>query len=207
MVKNENKLDEKIRRNLMHENHKIRQNSAKALRNMMFEHDDEEFAARFCKFPERDLHLFEVMAKSLYMTAKAALKISDDTQAKMKKVVGKFWKTIPCKATENPLEMDRLDELKLLIDTLVVSTNIEWSKYLDFGDKTEIDLSSKKSVMDMLKMLEVIKKYMGGEYFDKIDIIMRTYTSSFVKNQEEIQETEQKMIEQKPNTEVTTGSE
>ena len=60
MSNNVNKLDDLIKKHLLHENNKIRQNSIKAIRNICFEHDDEEFAKRFTTFDENSLHLFEL---------------------------------------------------------------------------------------------------------------------------------------------------
>lgn len=134
----------------------------------MFEHDDEQFSKRFASFPEDQLHMFEILTKSMYVAAKNLMLKPSDLE-KLSGVVGKFWKTIPTIAKENPLEIPWSEEMDLLIEIAMISTNIEWSKY------TEEKISEKKCVLDMLMTLEVLKRYVSQACAEKINIIIEMY--------------------------------
>lgn len=77
MVNEDNRLEDRIKKNLLHQNHKIRQNTIKAIRNLVFEHDDEVFAKRFCTFSETELHIYELLPKAMYLCAKSGLNLKE----------------------------------------------------------------------------------------------------------------------------------
>ena len=169
MSNNVNKLDDKIKKHLLHENNKIRQNTIKAIRNVCFEHDDEEFAQRFTTFDENTLHLFDLLPKTMYMCVKKAGIVKSEDLEKIEGVLGKFWVPVKTKLNENNLDISYKEELEMLIEIVLITTNIDWNKYIDYA------LSDKKCVEDLLMVLEVLKKYVDAQLYDKITIIIDIY--------------------------------
>jgi len=165
MVNDKNRLESRIKKNLIHENHKIRQNTIKAIRNLMFEHDNEEFAKRFATFDDKELHLFDLIPKSMYLCAKNGLNLKPEDLEKVKNICGKYWVSVPTQVNENTSELQALEEIELLVEIVVVTTNIEWSKYVDFM------LGDKKCVKDILDVMEILRKYVNAAVRDKIDVI------------------------------------
>lgn len=169
MANNDNKLDDRIKKHLLHENNKIRQNTIKTIRNICFEHDDEEFAKRFTTFDEKELHLFEILPKCMYICMKNWGVVKQEDLEKIENVLGKFWVPVKTKLKENNLEVSHAEEIEMLIEIVLITTNIDWNKYIDYP------LSEKKCVEELLMVLEVLKKYVNAAMLDKISIIIQIY--------------------------------
>lgn len=75
--------------------------------------------------------MYEILSKSIFVAAKN-LDLKPSDLSKISDVVGKFWKTIPTIAKENPLEISWMEEMDLLIEIVMVTTNIDWANYVDF---------------------------------------------------------------------------
>lgn len=92
--------------------------------------------------------MYEILSKSLYIAAKN-FDLSPSDLQKISDVVGKFWKTIPTIAKENPLEISWSQEMDLLIEICMITTNFDW------GAHVEGKMCDKKCVNDLLMVLEV----------------------------------------------------
>jgi len=167
MANDINKLEDRIKKNLIHENHKIRQNTVKAIRNLVFEHDDEMFAKRFATFNDTELHMYDLLPKAMYICAKAEGKVKPEDLEKISKLIGKYWVTVPTNSKENNLDISYKEEMELLVEIVMVTTNVEFSKYVDFM------LADKKSVDIMLRVMDIMRKYVSPAVGDKIDVIIQ----------------------------------
>jgi len=143
----------------------------------MFSHENEEFAKRFLDVKEDEVHIIELCTRSLFIMMKKAFQLKEEEIAGIEGRLGKFWKPIPTKKGKDNLEVKTpIEEIWIIVELLLVSTNIELGSE-EAGDRRGVSsLKDLEMTKNMTFVLQILNNYVEDALKDKTNAIMTLYS-------------------------------
>ena len=170
------KLEQRLKRYLIHSNNLIRGAVLPCIRHLFFSHENPHLAERFMKFEPEEVHLIELNTRCLWMALQQKYNITPTHKQVIEKTLGSVWKPIKTLKTPNPRVQTVEEEIDHSLDIFLVSTNFDFPHYFPNNEQAE-----KEPVLQMRKVLALFADYAKEpSYRDRIGAIMSCYTGEII---------------------------